>query len=133
MKVLQFAFDSGAGSPYLPHNFQRNCVVYSGTHDNDTTVGWWQSLDRPNREAVRAYLGSSGRKMPWDLIRLAMASVANLCIFPLQDVLALGREARLNTPGRPDGNWAWRFGPGALTTEQQKCLLELSHLYGRTD
>jgi 4-alpha-glucanotransferase len=132
MKVLQFAFGSEADNPYLPHNFQRNCVVYSGTHDNDTTVGWWQSLDRHNREEVRTYLGHSGREMPWDLIRLAMSSVADLCVFPLQDVLALDSGARLNTPGSSDGNWAWRFGPGALTKEQEKSLLEMSRLYGRS-
>jgi 4-alpha-glucanotransferase len=131
MKILHFAFGSGADNPYLPHNLQGNCVIYTGTHDNDTTIGWWQSLDRRERDAVRAYLGSSVREMPWDLIRLAMASVAEFCIFPLQDVLALGSETRLNTPGRPDGNWAWRHLPGALTPELQQRLAELCRTYGR--
>jgi 4-alpha-glucanotransferase len=131
MKILQFAFGSGADNPYLPHNFQRNCVVYSGTHDNDTTVGWWQALDRKEREAVRSYLGRGARDISWDLIRQAMASVAELCIFPLQDMLALGSEARLNTPGRPDGNWTWRFPPGALSVELQQRLAELCRIYGR--
>jgi 4-alpha-glucanotransferase len=131
MKILQFAFDSGAGNPYLPHNFQRNCVVYSGTHDNDTTVGWWDSRDRKERDAVRAYLGSGARDISWDLIRLAMVSVADLCIFPLQDVLGLGREARLNTPGSPNDNWAWRFHPEACTDELQQRLADLCRIYGR--
>jgi 4-alpha-glucanotransferase len=131
MKILQFAFGSGADNPYLPHNFQRNCVVYSGTHDNDTTVGWWQALDRKEREVVRAYLGRGARDISWDLIRQAMASVADFCIFPLQDMLALGSEARLNTPGRPAGNWAWRFPTGALTAELQQRMAELCRIYGR--
>jgi 4-alpha-glucanotransferase len=131
MKILHFAFGSGSGNLYLPHNFQRNCVVYSGTHDNDTTAGWWDSLDRQERGAVRAYLDSSGREIHWDLIRLAMASVADLCVFPLQDVLGLGSEGRLNTPGRPDGNWTWRSLPRALTTEVQQRLADLCRIYGR--
>jgi len=133
MKVLQFAFGSGPDNPYLPHNLHRNCVVYSGTHDNDTTAGWWQSLDRDDREAVRAYLGSDAREMPWPLIRLAMASVADLCIFPLQDILSLGSAARMNTPGRPDGNWTWRFSPGALQPALQERLVDLGRLYGRAN
>jgi len=131
MKILQFAFDADADNPYLPHNFQRNCVVYSGTHDNDTSAGWWQSRDRKERDAVHAYLGNGGREIAWDLIRLAMASVADLCIFPLQDVLGLDSEARLNTPGRADGNWTWRCPPRALTPELRQRLVELSHIYGR--
>lgn len=131
MKILQFAFDAGADNPYLPHNFQRNCVVYSGTHDNDTTAGWWQALERKEQKAVQAYLGNSGRDISWDLIRLAMASVADLCIFPLQDVLGLGSEARLNTPGRPDGNWSWRCPPRALTAGLQQRLAELCRTFGR--
>jgi len=131
MKILQFAFDSGPANPYLPHNFPRNCVAYTGTHDNATTIGWWQSLDRKSREEIRAYLGHGGEDMPWDLIRLAMASVAGLCIFPLQDVLGLGSDARLNTPGNPDGNWDWRFPPGVLNAALQKRLLSLCRLYGR--
>jgi len=131
MKILQFAFDAGAGNPYLPHNFLRNCVVYSGTHDNDTTVGWWKSLSRQERDGVQAYLGSGDREIWWEMIRLAMASVADLCIFPLQDVLGLGSEARLNTPGRPDGNWSWRYPSRALTPELQHRLAELCRIYGR--
>ncbi len=117
MKVLHFAFGSGPDNPYLPFNIERNCVIYTGTHDNNTTIGWWKTLPAAEKEAVRAYLGSHGRDMPWDLIRLAMASVAEICIFPLQDILALDSRARMNSPGRPGGNWQWRYLPQALTPE----------------
>ena len=97
------------------YDLHPNCVIYSGTHDNDTTIGWWEGLDRKTREAVRTYLGGDTTEMPWAIIRLAMASVAELCVFPLQDILALGSEARMNTPGRPSGNWSWRYTPGAFS------------------
>ncbi|HKK01161.1 MAG TPA: 4-alpha-glucanotransferase, partial [Desulfuromonadales bacterium] len=131
MKVLQFAFGSGADNPYLPHNLTRNCVVYTGTHDNSTTLGWWRALPPDTRQAVRGYLGRSGRHMPWDLNRTALASVADLCILPLQDVLALDDSARMNTPGNPAGNWRWRFAPGALEGDVHLPLAELSQCYGR--
>jgi 4-alpha-glucanotransferase len=132
MKVLQFAFGSGPDNPYLPHNLPRNCVIYTGTHDNDTTLSWWKSLKRKEREPVRDYLGTTGRDMPWELIRLAMASVADLCIFPLQDVLALDGPTRMNIPGHSGGNWQWRFLPSALSKNVQRRLAEMSYLYGRT-
>jgi 4-alpha-glucanotransferase len=132
MKVLQFAFGSGPDNPYLPHNLLRNCIVYTGTHDNDTTLGWWKTLGEKERGAVRSYLGTDGRDMPWGLIRTAMASVADLCIFPLQDVLALGEDARMNTPGQATENWSWRFLPGALTEELRRRLAEMSRAYGRS-
>ncbi|MBE0597400.1 MAG: 4-alpha-glucanotransferase [Desulfuromonadales bacterium] len=131
MKVLQFAFGSGPANPYLPHNLPPRSVVYTGTHDNDTTLGWWDALSRPEREAVREYLGSSGRDIPWELIRTAMASVSQLCIIPLQDLLSLGSEARMNTPGRPGQNWHWRFRPHALTPEIRQRLTRMTELYGR--
>ncbi len=131
MRVLQFAFGSGPDNPYLPYNLPRNCVIYTGTHDNDTTLGWWKSLPKQEKEAVRAYLGNSGRDMPWELIRLAMASVADLSIFPLQDILSLDARARMNTPGKPGGNWQWRFPPHALTPEIRQRLLEMTRTYGR--
>ncbi len=131
MKILQFAFGSGPGNPYLPHNLQPSCVLYTGTHDNDTTLGWWRSLDPPTKASLRTYLGPGAEEMPWALIRLALASVARLSIFPLQDLLALGSESRLNTPGRPEENWGWRFPPGALTADLQKRLAELCQIYGR--
>jgi 4-alpha-glucanotransferase len=131
MKVLHFAFGSGPDNPYLPFNIERNCVIYTGTHDNDTTLGWWKSLPPADKEGVRAYLGHSGRDMPWDLIRLAMASVAALCIFPLQDILALDGKARMNTPGKAGGNWQWRYLPSALTPEVRRRLAEMTRTYGR--
>jgi 4-alpha-glucanotransferase len=131
MKVLQFAFGSGPDNPYLPFNIERNSVIYTGTHDNNTTLGWWKSLPTADKEAVRAYLGTSGRDMPWDLIRLAMASVANLCILPLQDVLALDGRARMNTPGQAGGNWQWRYLPQAPTPEIRKRLADMTRTYGR--
>ncbi len=131
MKVLQFAFGSGPDNPYLPFNIERNCVMYTGTHDNNTTLGWWKSLPTAEKEGVRAYLGHQGRDMPWDLIRLASASVAELCIFPLQDVLALDGQARMNTPGEAGGNWQWRYLPQALTPEVRRRLAELTRIYGR--
>ncbi|BCR06037.1 4-alpha-glucanotransferase [Desulfuromonas versatilis] len=131
MKILQFAFGSGAGNPYLPHNLPRHCVVYTGTHDNNTTAGWWQGLSRAEREGVRGYLGSDCRDIAHELMRLAMASVADLCIFPLQDVLGLEEQARMNTPGKSRGNWGWRLLPGAFTGERQKGLRALAEVYGR--
>ncbi len=131
MKVLQFAFASDADDPYLPHNYIRNCVVYTGTHDNDTTLGWFNTRDEAEREAVLCYLNRDGRDIGWDLIRLAMASVADVAVVPLQDVLRLGSEARQNTPGRLGGNWAWRLRAEALTPELARALREMTAMYGR--
>ncbi len=131
MKILHFAFGSGPDNPYLPHNIQRNCLIYTGTHDNNTTVGWWDGLNRKEREDVRAYLGTPGQDIAGELIRLAMASVADLCIFPLQDVLGLGGSARMNFPGQANGNWGWRFLPGALTSETRHRLAAWTSIYGR--
>lgn len=131
MKVLQFAFDSGPDNPYLPHNLQRNCVIYTGTHDNDTTLGWWESLTEDQQKSVKAYLGQDHPQIPWALIHLAMISVADLCITPLQDVLELGCEARMNRPGNPEENWSWRFSPGSLTDGLAQRLEELTRISGR--
>ncbi len=131
MKVLQFAF-SGPDNEYLPHNYTSpNWVVYTGTHDNDTTVGWFQTLDDTTRRYVLAYLARDGRDIAWDLMRLAWQSVAVLAIAPLQDVLRLGSEARMNTPGRADGNWAWRFREADLTPALADALAEMTAIYGR--
>ena len=109
MKVLQFAFDGGPGNAYLPHNYEADCVVYPATHDNQTTVGWFHTRSDWERQNVERYLGKDGTDISWDFIRLALGSVANTAILPLQDVMRLGDEARMNTPGRGDGNWRWRF------------------------
>jgi 4-alpha-glucanotransferase len=143
MGILQFAFGVDPQAPeFKPHNFSRHFVVYTGTHDNDTTLGWWTSHGvgdstrtaeniRAEREFARKYLGTDGREMNWDLIRAALASVADIAIVPLQDVLGLGSEARMNLPARPSGNWRWRFKAGQLTPEISERLREMVLLYGR--
>ena len=114
MLVLQFAWGGDAGNPYLPHNAPRNAVVYSGTHDNDTTAGWYRAAPESERDHVRRYLRVSGDDLAWDFIRACYASPARLAVVPLQDILALGSEARFNTPGVPAGNWRWRVRADAL-------------------
>ncbi len=131
MRVLQFAFDSDATNEHLPHNHSADCLVYTGTHDNDTTVGWYSSRDPLTQHKVRLYTGSDGRDIHWHLIRLAMTSVADYAIIPLQDVLGLGSEARFNTPGRPFGNWAWRFREEALQGALADALRDLALISGR--
>jgi len=131
MKILQFAFDSGPGNPYLPHNHVRNSVVYTGTHDNDTTAGWFGSLSRDARKKVLSYLSSNGKDFVWDLIRVALASVADTAIIPLQDVLELPGSCRMNLPGSASGNWSWRFRPADLSVRLAGRLADLSGLYGR--
>ncbi len=131
MKVLQFAFGGDARNPYLPHNFERRCVVYTGTHDNDTTVGWFNSRPRQERASILRYLGRDGSEIHWDLLRLALASVADVAVAPLQDVLGLGSEARMNLPGQPSGNWSWRFTADQLSPQLAARLGELAATYGR--
>ena len=131
MKILQFAFDSDAANPYLPHNHRRRAVVYTGTHDNDTILGWWQKLSLEQRERVSCYLDKDSVHMPWDLIQLAMSSVARLCIIPCQDLLALDSRARFNRPGQAQGNWSWRFVSGQLDEKLAQRLLELTRRYNR--
>lgn len=131
MKVLQFAFGDDSRNPYLPHNYEWNCVVYTGTHDNDTTLGWFHSLEEWQRNRVLAYLGRDGHDIVWDLIRVALGSVADTAVFPLQDVLVLGSEARMNVPGQAEGNWRWRVLPEQLSDEPAHRLADLTTLYGR--
>jgi len=134
MKVLQFAFSAGPVDPFLPHNYDtRDIVVYTGTHDNDTTIGWYEATStEAERDYARKYLGRAGSDIAWDLIRLGWASVANTVITTVQDLLSLGHEARMNTPstvGAP--NWCWRLSPGALTDAVAAQLLEMTAIYGR--
>ncbi len=132
MRILQFAFGlGGADNVYLPHNFVRNAVVYTGTHDNDTTQGWYASIQQWERDNVHRYLARDGRDIVWDLLRLAWSSVADFAVAPLQDVLTLGGEARMNTPGKAEGNWAWRVTQGQLRPEAFDRLREMTELYGR--
>ncbi len=131
MKILQFAFDSGPDNPYLPENHTTNSVVYTGTHDNNTTLGWWQGLTKTQKDQVRDYLDSHRPDMPWELIRLAMASIANLCIIPCQDILGLGSKSRFNTPGKATGNWNWQMTADELTDGLANRLLSLTREYRR--
>ncbi len=132
MKVLQFGFGDPGAHIYLPQNFEPNCVVYTGTHDNDTTPGWWENVaTREEKQYARSYLGEPEDGMHWAFIRAAFTSVARLALVPLQDVLGLGSAARMNTPSRSDGNWGWRFSSGALKPELGKKLAALSEVCDR--
>ncbi len=132
MKILHFAFGGGPDNPYLPFIYERNCVVYTGTHDNNTTLGWFNQISEHEKEHVLRYLGCcSPDGIHWDLIRLALASVANQAIIPMQDLLGLGTEAQMNFPSRAEGNWGWRYQPGALTQEVRDRLKSLTYTYGR--
>jgi 4-alpha-glucanotransferase len=133
MRVLQFAFGGGADNLFLPHHYPRECVVYTGTHDNDTLMGWYEtSASAHERAHVRRYLGRMQPDIPWDLIRLAWASVADTAITTAQDLLGLGHAARMNTPGSAGPpNWCWRMRPGALTEECIQRLYDLTEVYGR--
>ncbi|AFY79224.1 4-alpha-glucanotransferase [Pleurocapsa sp. PCC 7327] len=133
MKILQFAFDSDRANPFLPFNYvNRNCIVYTGTHDNDTTVGWFNARSPEEQARVVDYLGCiSPDGIHWSLIRLALGSVANQAIFPFQDLLGLGNDARMNTPSVPDGNWGWRYRAEAVNSEVGEHLKYLTYLYGR--
>ena len=133
MKVLQFAFGSDENNAYLPHNYINNCVVYTGTHDNDTTAGWYKSLSRKERKHVNTYLQiKRGQKnVEWALIRAAISSVADTAIIPMQDYLGLGGNARINLPSTLGNNWKWRMKDGACTAELAEKIKELCKLYGR--
>jgi 4-alpha-glucanotransferase len=142
MRVLQFAFGGDPGSEFhLPHRYINHCLAYTGTHDNDTAIGWFQAEPTGNtlvqarhlfeRTFALRYLGTEGAEFHWDLIRAAMASVADTVVVPLQDVLGLDARARMNTPGTPDGNWTWRFPAGALTKGVTARLADLTAVYSR--
>ncbi|MFP4365350.1 MAG: 4-alpha-glucanotransferase [Spirochaetia bacterium] len=131
MKILQFAFDSSEENDYLPHNYARNCVVYTGTHDNDTVVGWYDKANEVDKKWATEYVNSNGTDVHWDFIRACWSSVAVMAVTPLQDVLGLGSEARMNTPGTASGNWQWRFTNEQLTDEHAQRLAHLSGLFNR--
>ncbi len=133
MKILQFAFDPREESDYLPHNYIANSIVYTGTHDNDTTLGWYDSLSRRDRAFAKRYLNiRSNKDIQWAFIRAAMASVSDTCVIPMQDYLGLAGEARINVPSTLGTNWKWRMLPGAFTEELADRICEMSKLYGRT-
>ena len=142
MRILQFGFGSDSTNLDLPHNYVPNVVAYTGTHDNDTTVGWFQSVAgegstrtakqiEQERKFCMDYLNTNGEEIHWDFIRSVLASVANSAVVPLQDLLGLGTEARMNLPNSTEGNWSWRYDQGALTDKIATRLKTLSELYGR--
>jgi 4-alpha-glucanotransferase len=131
MKILQFAFSADARDPFLPHNYPVNCVAYSGTHDNDTVVGWYLTATEKEKDFYRRYMARSGDDPAGDMVRGVWGSVAAFALCPLQDLLRLGPEARMNFPGKASGNWTWRMLPGTLSTPLLKYLVELNTLYLR--
>ncbi len=134
MKVLEFAFDPSEDSSYLPHKYNENCVVYTGTHDNDTAAGWYDSLSHHDRRFVCEYLGkgrTSGKNISWDLARLALSSKADLAVIPVQDYLGLGSEARINVPSTLGLNWRWRLLPGELNSVVAAKCRRMAEIYGR--
>jgi len=133
MKILQFAFDSTPDDPFLPHHYPVHCVVYTGTHDNDTAKGWYQRVPEAEKAAYRDYMDRDGSQVSWDLIRGIWSSVAVFCLAPLQDFLNLSNEARMNYPGNPSGNWMWRMPESSLTGELQTKIRQLNYLYSRTN
>ena len=134
MKVLQFAFDSREESDYLPHNYGKNCVVYTGTHDNDTVIGWYERMNDHDREFSKRYLNNyrtPEAEIAWDFIRLAQESVADLCVIPIQDYLGLGHEARINTPSTLGENWKWRLKKDQIFEGLGERIRSITRLYGR--
>jgi len=131
MKILQFAFGGGPDNPYLPDNYEKNCVVYTGTHDNDTTLGWLQSIGSDEKNYIYNYLGNPAMPLHCALIHAALASVANLAVIPMQDILEFGSEHRMNTPGTTVGNWKWRFQWDQLSHERAVRFAYLVGLFNR--
>ncbi len=131
MKILQFAFGGNSDNPYLPDNYDKNCVVYTGTHDNDTTLGWSRMLSDGEKDYIYEYLGRPSVSLHCALLQAALASVANLAVIPMQDILELGSEHRMNTPGTTEGNWRWRFSWDQLSDERAARLGHLIRLFNR--
>lgn len=131
MKVLHFAFGDDWKNPFLPHNYVHNCVAYTGTHDNNTSRGWYAEISDDARDRYRRYTASSGDDVSWDLVRLAWSSVANIAIAPLQDILDLGGEARMNLPGHIGGNWSWRFTFEMLEQQAIDRLRKITRMFSR--
>ncbi len=131
MKVLQFAFYGSPDDSFFPHNYEKNFIAYTGNHDNDTAVGWLKSTSPEARQNCLKYLHSDGQDIAWDMIRAVWASVASITIAPLQDFLSLGNEARMNFPGRSDGNWDWRVDPKLINQDLAKKIWEINYIYAR--
>lgn len=137
MKVLQFAFDSREESDYMPHNYDSNCVVYTGTHDNQTTLAWWGEMSKEDRNVAFRYMAlpdrfMTAKKLTWQLITMAQRSVAELCVIPAQDYLCLSKEARINTPSTLGFNWQWRMKKGAFSDKLCEKIAKMTKLYGRS-
>jgi 4-alpha-glucanotransferase len=131
MKILQFGFEGGPKDVFLPHHYRPNCVVYTGTHDNDTVLGWYQRVAEDYKDYYRRYLGCSGSDVSWDMIRACWRSVAVFALAPMQDFLSLDNRARMNYPGNPSGNWSWRMDTRALSEELEDGIYELNYVYDR--
>ena len=134
MKIIEFAFDSREAGDYIPYNYTKNCVVYTGTHDNDTLQGWYKAISEEDREFAIEYLDNKAtpiEEIHWDFIRLALSTVADTCVIAAQDYLGLGSEARINTPSSIGKNWVWRVKKGVFTKELSQKILKLSKIYGR--
>lgn len=131
MKILQFAFSNDAENSYLPHNHTNNCIVYTGTHDNDTSLGWYESLTENEKQQVMGYIGDSNEVISWALIRLAWSSVARIAIAPMQDFLELDSLHRMNIPGTTENNWKWKLTFGLLNSQLANKIKRINHIYGR--
>ena len=132
MRVLQFAFESEEESTYLPHQFDTtNCVCYTGTHDNNTTQGWYEKAPEVARDKVRYYMNTDGKCIHWDFIRTCLGTIAKFAIFPMQDALGVDADGRMNTPGTDQNNWAWRCKEDAFSDELAKALANITRVYGR--
>ena len=131
MRVLQFGFDGSRDNPHLPHNYDHDVVAYTGTHDNDTTVGWYRALDVERAQRVQLYLDTPAGRVPESMMRACLASVGHLAILPAQDLLQLDSSARFNTPGTAEGNWTWRLPAGSLTRELGLHFRELNRIFDR--
>jgi 4-alpha-glucanotransferase len=131
MKIVQFAFHGDPNEPFLPHNHVANCIVYTGTHDNDTATGWYERVSGMEKDYYRRYLGRDGHDVAWDMIRAAWMSVGVFAIAPMQDLLGLDNSARMNYPGNPSGNWSWRMNEEDINSFLITRLNDFNYLYGR--
>ena len=131
MRILQFAFAEGESNHFLPHHYIPNTIAYTGTHDNDTILGWWSSSSEQEKTFARHYLGTDGQEIHWDMMRAISSSVANIVIFPMQDVLGLFGDHRMNFPGQPTGNWEWRFSWDQIQLNHTQILENISSQNGR--
>ena len=131
MRIIQFAFNGDPTDPFLPHNHELDSVIYTGTHDNDTSRGWYERVPENEKSFYRRYLNTDGNDVSWDFIRAAWGSVSIFALAPLQDFLSLGNEARMNYPGNASGNWVWRMPASALSESLQERIKEINFLYDR--